>query len=107
MNGGDSYLDQDAQRVTGNNGVRGQNNNPGNSGIGAITGTLVTSSIDPTVSVDNRRPGCVPAITIIGNPCTDEHYTTTGAPVAEPGYGADAPLADHASGQTGAVILFW
>ncbi len=107
VNGGNSFLDQGAQRVTGNRGIRGQNNNPGNSGIGAVTGALVTSVIDPTVASDNRRPGCVPAITVIGSPCTDEHYTTTGAPVAEPGYGADGPLADHATGQAGAVILFW
>lgn len=107
VNGGDSFLDQGAQRVTGNNGVRGQNNNPGNNGLGAVTGSLVTSSIDPTVSTDNRRPGCVPAITVVGNPCTDEHYTTTGAPTAEPGYGADGALADYATGQAGSVVLFW
>ncbi|MBY0510026.1 MAG: LamG domain-containing protein [Rhodospirillaceae bacterium] len=107
VNGADSFLDQDAQRVTGNNGVRGTNAGDGNSGIGATTGTLVTSVVDPTVAGANRRPGCVPAIAVVGNPCTDEHYTTTGAPIAEPGYGADGPLADHATGQTGAVILFW
>jgi len=107
VNGGDSFLDQGAQRVTGNNGVRGQDNNPGNNGLGAVSGSLLTSSIDPTTSTNNRRPGCVPAITVVGNPCTDEHYTTTGAPVAEPGYGADGALADYATGQVGAVVLFW
>lgn len=103
---GNSFLDQGAQRVTGNRGVDANNAN-GNAGIGAITGTLVSSTIDPTVNSANRRPGCVPTIAVVGNPCTDEHYTTTGAPTAEPGYGADGPGTDYAVGQNGAVVLFW
>jgi len=103
----DSFLDQDAQRVTGNNGVRGTNAGHGNAGIGSSTGTLISVVVVPTVATTNRRPGCVPAIAVVGDPCTDPHYTTVGAPAAEPGYGADGPLADHPSGQAGAVVLFW
>lgn len=106
-NGVASFLDQAAQRVTGGGGLDGENTTDGDSGIGSFTGTLITSVIAPSVTSIDRRPGCVPTIAVVGDPCTDPHYTTTGAPIAEPGYGADGPLLDYATGQRGAVILLW
>lgn len=106
-NGVASFLDQGAQRVTGARGNAGTNAGDGNAGTGSSTGTLLNVIIAPTVASVNRRPGCEPAIAVMGDPCSDQHYTITGAPVAEPGYGGDGPQLDHASGQTGAVILLW
>lgn len=107
VNGADSFADQGPQRVTGHNGVRGTNGGDGNSGTGTTAGTLMNALTDPAVASANRRPGCIPAIAVVGDPCTDTYYSTVGATVTEPGYGADGPLADHAAGQRGAVILFW
>lgn len=110
-NGVASYLTQGTPRVTGGLGIGGGNSADGNSGIGSITGTLTTSVIAPSVASINRRPGCVPTIAVVGDACTDPHYTMTfsiaSPPTSLPGYGADAPTTVMTAGQTGAVILLW
>jgi len=107
---GRSDLTQSSRTVRGARGVIGANAN-GASGIGTIVGTLTTSVVAPSVAGVSRFPGCVPAITVDWEPCTDPHYAVSVAPTADPepkpGYGADRLAVDPPTGRTGAVVMFW
>lgn len=94
-----------ALTIRGNLGTNGSNASDGASGTGTSTGSY--NAVTAASVAANRRPGCVPSIVTVGDPCTDPHYTATNAPVAEPGYGGDGTGADGLNGRSGAVILLW
>lgn len=101
-----TQLTRSGLTIRGNAGAAGTNTLDGNAGTGLATGAINPVTAHAAAAA-NRRPGCVPTIAVVGDPCADPHYAATGAPVAEPGYGGDASGADGLNGQRGALILLW
>ncbi len=107
-NGVTSFADQGTPRLQGTRGTRAANNADGASG-GATATSMLTSELDASTT-RGRIPGCIPAIGLVGNACTDPYFSVSGGPTLNPhfGYGGDADGGGlFINGQDGLVVLFW
>ncbi|MGE3334314.1 MAG: LamG domain-containing protein [Rhodospirillaceae bacterium] len=108
-NGVTSFADQGTPRLQGTRGTRAANNGDGASG-GATATSMLTSELDSSTT-RGRIPGCIPAITVLGDACTDPYFAlSSGDTTLYPhfGYGGDADGGGlYINGQDGLVVLFW